>query len=88
MNNQESCPNVSVTIEIEEVQGEGPLTYKLNVSSSVGCALQECPMLVSPGERIVNMTLTNGVNYTAMLTVSNDCGTGSTTISMHPGMQI
>ena len=87
-NSQESCPNVPVTIEIEEIQDIATLTYKLNVSSSDGCVLQECPMLLSPGERIVNMTLMDGVNYTAMLTVSNDCGSGSTAVSIHPGMQI
>ena len=84
-NSQENCPNVSVTIEIEEIIDVAPLTYELNVSSSAGCALQECPMLLSPGERNLNMTLLDGVNYTAMLTVSNDCGSGSTTVSIHPG---
>ena len=84
--NQERCPNVSVTIEIEEIQDVAPLTYKLNVSSSDSCVLQECPMLVSPGVRILNMTLMDGVNYTAMLTVSNDCGSDSTTTSIHHGM--
>ena len=86
--NQERCPNVLVMIEIEEIQDVAPLTYKLNVSSSDGCVLPECPMLLSPGERILNMTLMDGVNYTAMLTVSNDCGSGNTTVSIHPGMQV
>ena len=85
-NSQESCPNVPVTIEIEEIQDIAPLTYKLNVSSSDGCVLQECPMLLSQGERIVNMNLTDGVEYTALLTVSNECGSGSTTLSINPGM--
>ena len=84
--NQERCPNVSVTIEIGEIQDIAPLTYKLNVSSTDGCALQECPMLLSPGERILNMTLMDGVNYTAMLTVSNDCGSGNASTSIYPGM--
>ena len=87
-NSQENCPNVPVTIEIEEIQNIAPLTYKLNVSSSDGCVLHECPMLLSPGERIVNMILTDGVEYTALLAVSNDCGSGSTTLSINPGMQI
>ena len=83
--NQERCPNVSVTIEIEEIKDIAPLTYKLIVSSSDGCALQECPMLINPGERILNMTLMDGVNYTVMLTVSNECGYGSITFPIHPG---
>ena len=69
-----------------EVNDIATLTYKLNVSSSDGCALHECPMLLNPGERV--LTLMNGVHYTAMLTVSNDCGSGSTTVSIHPGMFI
>ena len=88
LNSQESCPNVPVIFEIEEIQDIAPLTYKLNVSSSDGCVLQECPMLLRPGERILSMILTDGVEYTAMLTVSNECGSGSTTLSINPGMQI
>ena len=86
INSQESCPNVSVQIQVAEIQDIAPLTYKLNASSSDGCVLQECPMLLSPGEKIVNLTLMNGVNYTAMLTVSNDCGSGSTTVSFPAGI--
>ena len=86
INSQESCPNVSVQIQVAEIPDVAPLTYKLSVSSSDGCVLPECPMLVSPGVRILNMTLMNGVNYTAMLTVSNDCGSGSTTVPFSPGI--
>ena len=81
-----SCPSVSVLIQIDEIQHISTLTYKLNVSSSVGCALQECPMLLSPGQRILTVTLTDGVNYTATLVISNDCGSDSTTIQIQPGV--
>lgn len=86
INSPESCPNISVMIQVGEIRDIAPLTYKLNVFSSDGCALQECPMLVGPGELNLNMTLMNGVNYTAMLTVSNDCGSGNTTVSIQPGI--
>ena len=86
INDQESCPNVSIRIQVDEIQDIAPLTYTLNVSSSDGCVLPECPMLVSPGERVLNMTLLNGVNYTAMLTVSNDCGSNSTIVSFPAGI--
>ena len=85
-NGQEICPNISVTIEIEEIEDIALLTYKLNIFSSTGCVLQECPMLLKSGERILNITLMDGVNYTAMLIVSNDCGSGSTSVSIQPGM--
>ena len=80
----ENCPNVSVLILIGEIQDIAPLTYKLTVSSSDGCALQECPMLLSPGQRTLTLTLLNGVNYTATLEVSNGCGSNSTTVLIHP----
>ena len=73
-------------IEIEEMEDIATLTYKLNVSSSDGCVFQECPMLLKQGQRIVNMTLLNGVEYTAMLTVLNGCGSGSATVLFYPGM--
>ena len=83
---QKNCPNnISVLIEIAEIKHIVTLTYKLDVSSSAGCALPECPMLLSPGQRILTLTLLNGVNYTAMLEVSNDCGSNTTTIPIHPG---
>ena len=85
-NGQEICPNISVTIEIEEVENIALLTYKLNIFSSTGCVLQECPMLLKPGERILNITLMDGVNYTATLIVSNDCGSDSISVSIQPGM--
>ena len=87
INSQESCPNVSVLIQFAEVKDIAPLTYKLTVSSSDGCVLQECPLLLSPGERTLTLTLLNGVNYTATLEVSNDCGSGNTTVSIQPGKQ-
>ena len=79
-----NCPNISVLIQVGEIQNIASLTYKLTVSSSDGCVLQECPMLLSPGERIVNMTLLDGENYTASLVVSNDCGSRGTKISIQP----
>ena len=86
IDSQESCPNVSVRIQVAEIPDVAPLTYKLSVSSSDGCLLPECPMLVRPGERVLNMTLMDGVNYTAMLTVSNDCGSDNTTVSFPAGI--
>ena len=88
INNQESCPNVSVLIQIAEIKDIAPLTHRLTVSSSDGCALQECPMLLSPGDRTLTLTLLNDVNYTATLEVSNDCGSGNTTVSIQPGKQM
>lgn len=79
-----TCPNVSVLIVVNEMQGVVPLKYELNVSSSGGCALQECPMLLSPGQRTLTVTLMDGVDYNATLVVSNDCGSDSTTISIQP----
>ena len=87
IDSQESCPNVSVRIQVAEIPDVAPLTYQLSVSSSDGCVLSECPMLVSPGERVLNRTLMNGVNYTAMLTVSNDCGPGSIIVPFPAGIQ-
>ena len=83
---QESCPNISVMIQIDEIKDVGTLTYELTVSSSDGCALPECPMQLNPQERVLTITLLNGVNYTAMLAVSNDCGSGNTTVSIQPCM--
>ena len=83
INNQSICPNVSVTIKFNETKGIG-LIYKLTVSSSAGCALQECPMVLSPKERTLNITLSVGVNYTVTLVVSNDCGSDSTTVLIQP----
>ena len=83
----QSCPNVSVLIKIAEIQDIATLTYELTVSSFAGCALPECPMLLSPGERILTLTLLNGVDYTATLEVSNDCGSGNTTVLIQPGKQ-
>ena len=80
---QEICPDVSATIQITQVVGIG-LTYELTVSSSDGCVLQECPMLVSPGERLLNITLTDDIEYNATLVVSNDCGSDNTTVSIQP----
>ena len=80
----ENCPNVAVLFVIHEVQDVVPLNYELNVSSSDGCALQECPMLLSPGERIRSVTLMNDVEYIATLVVSNDCGSDSTTVAIQP----
>ena len=89
ISSQESCPNnISVLIEIAEIKHIATLTYKLDVSSSAGCALPECPMLLSPRQRILTLTLLNGVNYTATLEVSNDCGSGNTAVSIQPGKQM
>lgn len=85
---QESCPNISVLIQIDEIQDIATLTYELTVSSSDSCALPECPMQLNPGERVLTITLLNGVNYTATLEVSNDCGTGNTTVSIQPSMYV
>ena len=76
----ENCPNVAVLFLVHERQGVVPLKYELYVSSSDGCALQECPMLLNPGERVLSVTLIDGVEYNATLVVSNDCGSGSTTV--------
>ena len=65
---QDSSPNMSVLIQIAEIQHVSTLTYKLNVSSpDDGCVLQECPMLLGRGQRILTLTLMDCVNYTAML---------------------
>ena len=80
-----SCPNVSVTIQIDDIKDVAPLTYELTVSSSAGCMLQKCPMVVNPGERVLTVTLLEGVDYTATLEVSNDCGPSSTTVPIRPG---
>ena len=86
---QENCPNnVSVLIQFDEIQNLATLTYQLRVLSSDGCALQECPMLLSSGERVVTVTLLDRVDYTATLIVSNDCGSGTSTIQIRPGMYI
>ena len=82
VSNQEMCPNVSVVILLDEIEGVG-LTHELTLSSSDDCVLQECPMLLTPGERI-NITLMDGVEYTGTLLVSNDCGNDSTLVSIHP----
>ena len=83
INNQGNCPSVSAVIQLDEVAGIG-LTYELSLLSSDGCVLQECPMLVSPGRRVLNITLIDGENYTATLVVSNDCGSDSTTVLVQP----
>ena len=80
----ENCPNVAVLFVIHEIPDVAPLNYELNVSSSNGCALEECPLLLRPGERVRSVTLMVGVNYTATLVVSNDCGSDSTTVQIHP----
>ena len=80
----ESYPNVSVLILINETQGVVPLTYELNVYSSDGCVLQECPMLLNPGQKTLTVTLMDGEDYNATLVVSNDCGSDSTTIPIQP----
>ena len=80
----ETCPNVSVLILIDEAQEVVPLTYKLNVSSSDGCVLQECPTLLGPGQKTLIVTLMDGEDYNATLVVSNNCGSDSTTISIQP----
>ena len=85
INDLETCPNVSVVLQLDEIEGIG-LTYELTVSSSDGCVLQECPMLLSPGERILKNALLNGVDYTATLVVSNDCGSDSTTVPLQPSL--
>ena len=84
---RESCPNISVLIQVDEIADVATLTYELNVSSSDGCVLEECPMLLAPGER-VPITLLDDENYTATLEVSNDCGSNSTTILIQEGMYI
>ena len=84
INNQGICPNVSAVIQLDEVAGIG-LTYELSLLSSYGCVLQDCPMLVRPGRRVLNITLMDGENYTAMLVVSNDCGSDSTAVLIQPG---
>lgn len=81
-----SCPTISVLIQINEIQDIATLIYRLNVSSYAGCALQQCPMLLSPGQRVLTFDLMDGVNYTATLEVSNDCGSSSTTVLIQPGM--
>lgn len=81
-----SCPSISVLIQFDEIQDIATLIYKLNVSSPDGCALQECPMLLSPGQRLPAITLMDGGNYTATLVVSNDCGSDSTTVLIQPGI--
>ena len=80
----ENCPKIAVLFVIHEIDDKAPPNYELNVSSSDGCALEKCPMLLSRGERIRSVTLSAGVNYTATLVVSNDCGSGSTTVQIHP----
>ena len=85
---QECYPNgISVLIQVDEIQDIAPLTYKLNLSSPDGCVLQECPTLLSPRQRSLTITLLNGVNYTATLEVSNDCGSNNITVPINPGMQ-
>ena len=81
---KKNCPNISVLIEVGEIQNIAPLIYKLNVSSSDACVLQECPTLLRPGQRILTVTLLDGVNYTASLVVSNDCGSGDASVSIQP----
>jgi len=89
ISSQENCPsNVSVLIQFDEIQNLATLTYQLSVLSSDGCALQECPMLLTPGERVMTVTLLDRVDYTATLNVSNDCGSGNTTIPIRPGIYI
>ena len=83
---QESCPSISVLIQIAEIEDIATLTYELTVSSAAGCALQECPMLLNPGQRILTLVLLNGTDYNATLEVSNDCGSNSTTILIQEGM--
>ena len=79
---KETCPNVSLLIQIDEIQNIATLTYELTVSSSDGCVLQECPMLVS--ERIPIITLKDGMDYNATLVVSNDCGSWNITVPIQP----
>ena len=87
ISSQENCPSISVLIQITEIEDIATLTYKLNVSSDDGgCALQECPMMLSPRERILTITLMDNVSYTATLEVSNDCGSNSTRVIIQPGM--
>ena len=84
ISSKKNCPNISVLIQVGEIQNIAPLTYELTVSSSDGCALQECPLLLTPGQRILTVSLRDGVNYTASLVVSNDCGSGGSSISIQP----
>ena len=89
ISSQENCPsNVSVLIQFDEIQNLATLTYQLSVLSSDGCALQVCPMLLTPGERVMTVTLLDRVDYNATLMVSNDCGSDNTTVPIRPGIYI
>ena len=72
-------------IRVDGIDDVIPLTYELTVSSPDGCAMQPCPMLLTPEQRTgLNVTWLAGVNYTVMLVVSNDCGFDNTTVDIQP----
>ena len=80
-----NCPNISGVIRVDGIDDVTPLSYELTVSSSDGCAMQPCPMLLTPEQRAgLNFTLLAGVNYTVMLVVSNDCGFDYVTVHIQP----
>lgn len=78
------CPRPSIRVRFGEVQSILGLTYKLSISSSVGCALMECPMVLSTEEKDLNFTLNDNVIYTVTLTVSNECGSDNITVTIQP----
>lgn len=81
--NRYDCPNILGKIQVHEIDDVAPLAYELTVSSSDGCALQTCPMLLTPEERTgLNITLRAGVNHTIKLEVYNDCGSDHTTFQI------
>jgi len=80
----ELCPNVLIVVQFDELDSIIRLTYELNVSSSIGCELVECPMLLSTEQRNLSFILRDNVSYTLTLIVLNDCGSDSTTVTIQP----
>jgi len=78
------CPRPSIRVRFGELQSIVGLMYKLNISSSMGCALEECPMALSTEEKYLNFTLNGNDNYTVTLIVSNECGSDNISVTIQP----
>lgn len=80
------CPNVSIQVQVRfgELESIIGLKYQLDISSSMGCELEECPLLLRTEQENWNFFLRDDVNYTVTLMVLNDCGSDRTTVTIHP----
>lgn len=71
-------PNISVAIEVVLPNTITELNCSLNLSSAIGEEQQRCPMTGST----LDTTLKCNTEYWVTMTVSNDCGSDDTTITI------